>query len=66
MPRRDEPRTRVPAGAVGLAGEFSGVYPRESPGGWQLIGRTDAVLWDIERPEPALLRPGMWVQFRAV
>ncbi|MFA5708345.1 allophanate hydrolase subunit 1 [Mycolicibacterium sp.] len=64
--RRDEPRTRVPAGAVGLAGEFSGVYPRESPGGWQLIGRTDAVLWDIERPEPALLRPGMWVQFRAV
>ena len=66
VPRRDEPRTRVPAGAVGLAGEFSGVYPRESPGGWQLIGHTDAVLWDIDRPEPALLTPGMWVQFRAV
>ncbi|CAJ1586282.1 allophanate hydrolase subunit 1 [[Mycobacterium] wendilense] len=66
VPRRDEPRTKVPAGAVGLAGEFSGVYPRESPGGWQLIGRTEAVLWDIERPEPALLTPGMWVQFRAV
>jgi KipI family sensor histidine kinase inhibitor len=66
VPRRDEPRTKVPAGAVGLAGEFSGVYPRESPGGWQLIGRTDAVLWDIERPKPALLTPGMWVQFRAV
>ena len=66
VPRRDEPRTRVPAGAVGLAGEFSGVYPRESPGGWQLIGRTDAVLWDIDRPEPALLTPGKWVQFRAV
>ncbi|CAJ1509785.1 5-oxoprolinase subunit B family protein [[Mycobacterium] burgundiense] len=66
VPRRDEPRTKVPAGAVGLAGEFSGVYPRESPGGWQLIGHTDAVLWDVERPEPALLRPGMWVQFRAV
>ena len=66
VPRRDEPRTRVPAGAIGLAGEFSGVYPRESPGGWQLIGRTDAALWDIDRPEPALLTPGMWVQFRAV
>ena len=66
VPRRDEPRTRVPAGAVGLAGEFSGVYPRESPGGWQLIGHTDAALWDIDRPEPALLTPGKWVQFRAV
>lgn len=66
VPRRAEPRTKVPAGAVGLAGEFSGVYPRESPGGWQLIGRTDAVLWDTERPHPALLTPGAWVQFRAV
>jgi KipI family sensor histidine kinase inhibitor len=66
VPRRAEPRTRVPAGAVGLAGEFSGVYPRESPGGWQLIGHTAAVLWDAERPEPALLSPGMWVRFKAV
>ena len=66
VPRRAEPRTKVPAGAVGLAGEFSGVYPRESPGGWQLIGHTDAVLWDVDRAEPALLAPGMWVQFRAV
>ena len=66
VPRRAEPRTKVPAGSVGLAGEFSGVYPRESPGGWQLIGRTDAVLWDVDRPQPALLMPGMWVQFRAV
>ena len=66
VPRRDEPRTRVPAGSVALAGEFSGVYPRESPGGWQLIGRTEAVLWDIDRPQPALLAPGMWVRFRAV
>lgn len=66
VPRRAEPRTRVPAGAVGLAGEFSGVYPRESPGGWQLIGHTDAVLWDIDRADPALLTPGMWVRFRAV
>jgi KipI family sensor histidine kinase inhibitor len=66
VPRRAEPRTKVPAGAVGLAGEFSGVYPRESPGGWQLIGHTDAVLWDVGRADPALLVPGMWVQFRAV
>ncbi|MBV9091866.1 MAG: allophanate hydrolase subunit 1 [Mycobacteriaceae bacterium] len=66
VPRRDEPRTRVPAGSVGLAGEFSGLYPRESPGGWQLIGHTDAVLWDIDRAEPALLIPGMSVQFRNV
>ena len=66
VPRRAEPRTRVPAGSVALAGEFSGVYPRESPGGWQLIGRTDAVLWDVERPQPALLTPGMWVRFRAL
>jgi KipI family sensor histidine kinase inhibitor len=66
VPRRDEPRTRVPAGSVALAGEFSGVYPRESPGGWQLIGRTQAVLWDAGRAEPALLVPGMWVRFRAV
>jgi KipI family sensor histidine kinase inhibitor len=65
VPRRSEPRSSVPAGAVGLAGEFTGVYPRRSPGGWQLIGRTDAVLWDIDRPDPALLTPGMWVQFRA-
>ncbi|OBB46040.1 MULTISPECIES: allophanate hydrolase subunit 1 [unclassified Mycobacterium] len=66
VPRRSEPRTKVPTGSVGLAGEFSGVYPRESPGGWQLIGRTSAVLWDIERENPALLTAGMWIQFKAV
>jgi KipI family sensor histidine kinase inhibitor len=66
VPRRSEPRTKVPAGSVGLAGEFSGVYPRQSPGGWQLIGHTDAVLWDVDRPQPALLMPGIRVQFRAV
>ncbi len=66
VPRRSEPRTKVPTGAVGLAGEFSGVYPRESPGGWQLIGHTDAVLWDVDRDPPALLMPGLWVQFREV
>jgi len=66
VPRRSEPRTSVPAGSVALAGEFSAVYPRQSPGGWRLIGHTDAVLWDLDRPNPALLTRGMWVQFRAV
>lgn len=66
VPRRADPRTRVPAGSVAIAGEFSSVYPRESPGGWQLIGHTDAVMWDIDRDPPALLAPGMWVQFRAI
>jgi KipI family sensor histidine kinase inhibitor len=61
--RRAEPRTRVPAGSVGLAGEFSGIYPRESPGGWQLIGTTDVVLWDADRQPPALLTPGTTVRF---
>ncbi|ROR91397.1 5-oxoprolinase subunit PxpB [Nocardioides aurantiacus] len=63
VPRRDEPRTRVPAGAVGLAGEFCGVYPRESPGGWQLLGTTRTTLWDPSSAEPALLRPGTAVRF---
>lgn len=63
VPRRDTPRTRVPAGSVGLAGEFSGVYPRESPGGWQLIGRTDATMWDSSRDQPSLLVPGATVMF---
>lgn len=61
--RRAEPRTSVPAGSVGLAGEFSGAYPRSSPGGWQLIGRTAAVLWDETRDPPALLQPGAQVRF---
>jgi KipI family sensor histidine kinase inhibitor len=65
VPRRSEPRTKVPAGSVGLAGEFCGVYPRETPGGWQLIGHTDAQLWDVDRDPPALLRPGVRVRFRA-
>jgi KipI family sensor histidine kinase inhibitor len=63
MPRRDSPRTSVPAGSVGLAGEFSGVYPRASPGGWQLIGRTDTVMFDVDRDPPALLTPGAHVRF---
>lgn len=63
VPRRTESRTRVPAGAVGLAGEYSGVYPRSSPGGWQLIGRTDLAVWQPDRDPPALLRPGVRVRF---
>lgn len=63
VPRRPSPRTTVPAGSVGLAGEFSGIYPRSSPGGWQLIGTTDAVLWDARRDPPALLTPGSTVRF---
>jgi KipI family sensor histidine kinase inhibitor len=63
VPRRSDPRTRVPPGSVGLAGEFSGVYPRESPGGWQLIGRTEVAVFDLSRDPAALLRPGNRVRF---
>ena len=63
VPRRSEPRTSVPAGSVGLAGEFSAVYPRSTPGGWQLLGHTDGVLWDVDRQPPALLQPGSTVRF---
>ena len=63
VPRRSSPRTRIPAGSVGLAGRFSGVYPRATPGGWQLIGTTDVPMWDLARATPALLQPGMRVQF---
>lgn len=66
VPRRATPRTRIPAGSVGLAAEFSGIYPREAPGGWQLIGRTGASMWDLDRQPPALLQPGQPVQYRAV
>ncbi|HLR99686.1 allophanate hydrolase subunit 1 [Mycolicibacillus parakoreensis] len=66
IPRRADTRESVPAGSVALAGEFSGIYPRTGPGWWQLIGRTDTVVWDIDRPNPALLTPGMWVQFQPV
>ena len=63
VPRRTSPRTKVPTGAVALAGEFSGVYPRESPGGWQLIGRTDVRIFDQERDPAALFHPGRRVRF---
>lgn len=63
VPRRPTPRTRIPAGAVGLAGVFSGVYPRESPGGWQLIGRTPVAVFDPTRDPAVLLRPGATVRY---
>lgn len=64
VPRRHEARVRVPAGAVAIAGEFSSIYPRASPGGWQLLGHTDAPLWDAESDPPAVLLPGDTVVFR--
>ncbi len=65
VPRRSSPRTRVPPGSVGLADQWSGIYPREGPGGWQLIGRTDQTLWDLSQSPPALLQPGVQVRFTA-
>jgi KipI family sensor histidine kinase inhibitor len=65
VPRRRTPRTTVDAGSVGVAGEFAGVYPRRSPGGWHLLGRTGAPLWDADRDPPALLAPGTRVRFVA-
>lgn len=65
IPRRSTPRTRIPAGSVALAGEFSGIYPQASPGGWQLIGHTGATMWDLRRQHPALLQPGAEVRFVA-
>ena len=66
VPRRKSPRTVVPAGSVALAGEFSGVYPKNSPGGWQLIGRTPVAMFDLNRQPAALLQPGFRVRFRDI
>ena len=63
VPRRTEPRTSVRPGSVGLAGGYSAVYPRSSPGGWQLIGHTDVAVWDVDREPPALLPPGSVIRF---
>lgn len=64
MPRRAVPRTRVPAGSVAIGGDFSAVYPSDSPGGWRLLGVTPLHMWDLERDAPALVRPGFGVRFR--
>ena len=64
VPRLDSPRLSVPAGSVAIAGGLAAVYPAASPGGWRLLGRTSARLWDPGRARPALLSPGMTVRFR--
>ena len=66
VPRRTSPRTAVPAGSVAMTGAFTAVYPRSSPGGWQLLGHTTETLWDGARKAPALLGPGMRVRFEAL
>jgi KipI family sensor histidine kinase inhibitor len=66
VPRLDSPRPRVPAGSVAIADTWCGVYPTASPGGWSLVGRTDAVTWDQAREQPALLAPGTRVRLRPV
>jgi len=65
VPRRDEPRVRVPAGSVAIAGPYSGIYPREGPGGWRVLGTTSVVLFDPTRDPPALLSAGDSVRFVA-
>jgi len=66
VPRRANPRERVPAGSVAIAGPYSGVYPRDTPGGWRLLGRTSTTLFDPDRGRPALLEPGDRVRFVAL
>lgn len=63
VPRLETPRPVVEAGSVAVAGPFTGVYPRRTPGGWRIIGHTDVVLWDVSRDPPALLSPGTSVRF---
>ncbi len=63
LPRRDTPRTSVPAGSIAIAAHYAAVYPSSSPGGWHLLGRTELDVWDPERADPALLRPGTRVRF---
>ncbi len=62
-PRLETPRTRIPAGSVAIGGAYTGVYPRATPGGWRLIGRTDLQLFDATREPPARLAPGDRVRF---
>jgi KipI family sensor histidine kinase inhibitor len=66
LPRRATPRTRVPAGSVAIAAEYTAVYPRPSPGGWHLLGSTDRVMFDPDRSPPALFEPGAHVRFVAL
>lgn len=66
VPRLETPRKRVAAGSVGIAGRQTGIYPRDSPGGWRIIGRTPLRMFDLNRPQPFLLKPGDRVRFRAI
>ena len=66
VPRLATPRPRVRAGSVAIAAKYCGVYPRDMPGGWRIVGHTDAPLWDLAREQPALLAPGTVVRFRAL
>ena len=66
VPRRHTPRTRIPPGSIALADGFTGAYPQASPGGWQIIGTTDATLWDEQTDPPALLLPGAVIRFQVV
>lgn len=66
VPRRESPRVRIPAGSVAVAGPFCGVYPTDSPGGWQLLGTTPSTMWDLTRERAALLAPGDRVRFREI
>jgi KipI family sensor histidine kinase inhibitor len=63
IPRLREPRTKVPAGSIAMADVFTGIYPTESPGGWRIVGRTDHLLFDVDRPQPVTLTPGTAVRF---
>lgn len=63
LPRRATPRTKLPPGSVAIASEYSAVYPSASPGGWNLLGTTSAVMWNVERTPPSLLQPGDTVRF---
>ncbi len=66
LPRRATPRTSVPAGSVAIAGPYTAVYPSASPGGWHLLGHTDATLWDLDADPPALITPGTTVRFNPI
>ena len=63
LPRRSDPRAKVPPGSVAIAAGFTGVYPTASPGGWHLLGRTETAMWDPERARPAHIAPGDQVRF---
>ena len=66
LPRRDTPRIRLPAGSIGIAGAYSGIYAMAGPGGWSIIGITEDVLFDSELPDPFLVKPGMTIRFESI